>query len=340
MSTKSDSFSFNQILNIITNLIISYEPGDVMKVSEITGDLEKLSAQYGSDSTEGRICVKLLALSRRELQDGSGGFTEAVSKGIDLLRAAAETDGPQPEREKKRTEEWLRAGEGTEASVPAGKNGSPGYGGAGGQEDDPSLIDGDQLRLFVSDCGERFSAAQDLILRLEQKPDDAEAVKELFRIFHTIKGECGFLKLAGLGLLAHNEENLLDLVRSGKLAVDRAAADFLLKGLDLARELTEYLGRGDFPAYARAPVKEFITALSQFTESRGTAGRCPAAPDGDAPPLATPTVKPPARNCAASDQSHAPASAQQSSRHPVPAARTAASFVSSGGSASSAKSAA
>jgi len=137
----------------------------------------------------------------------------------------------------------------------------------GAAEDSPEQTDCDQLRQFVSDCEERLSAAQDLILTIETRSGDAESVKELFRVFHTIKGECGFLKLSRLGSLAHTIESMLDDLRSGRRAADAHVTDMLLEGLDLARAFTAALKDGDFKTYAGIPSGPFTDKLARFLQN-------------------------------------------------------------------------
>jgi two-component system, chemotaxis family, sensor kinase CheA len=271
VETKRDFFS--QILDIITKLIIAYEPGDVMTMSEVIGNLEKLSEKCSANETDRQLCNKLLEISKKELHDSFHDFTSCISEGLDLLRYYTESEKPLNGTKTEQIQKWL-SGKITEDSC----RGKADYAGREQNQEippqipaeelvceNPAEIDSDQLKLFISDCEERFSRAQDLILGLEQNPADTDAVKELFRIFHTVKGECGFLKLTTLGTLAHDTESLLDLLRSGKLPVTKIIADILLKGLDLAQELDNHLKEGDFKAYCSVPVKAYITELSQFT---------------------------------------------------------------------------
>jgi len=84
---------------------------------------------------------------------------------------------------------------------------------------------------FVSDAKNRLSRAQELVLAAEDRPGD-EAVAELFRIFHTIKGEAGFLHRHDLSSLTHGIEEHLDAIRSGRAVWDGATASRLLADID------------------------------------------------------------------------------------------------------------
>ncbi|MCK9170558.1 MAG: chemotaxis protein CheA [Treponema sp.] len=271
MKSKTDFFT--QILDTITKLIIAYEPGDVMTISEIIGNLEQFASECKKDGPEMQLCSKLLSLCRKEIHDSFNDFTSCISEGFDLLRNCVESDTTLTETKSGQIQKWLsrEINEKTcrEHADSVGKEQKqdvkPQISTVENVHENPAEIDSDQLKLFVSDCEGRFSRAQELILGLEQNPEDMGAVKELFRIFHTIKGECGFLKLSTLGMLAHDSESLLDLLRSGKLPVTKEIVDILLKGLDLAQELGKDLKNGDFDAYRSVPVAEYIAGLTLFT---------------------------------------------------------------------------
>ena len=267
---KNNTDAINALLDTITNLVISCNEGDVMTISEIITNFEKLAAFCTGSESENRIGTSLLAISRQALTDNTDNFIPVISAGIDLLRDALETEGELPSWKKKRIGDWL-AGISTQKSGAAGQTTAPPTPIQPTKKEDPaedaSLIDPDQLKLFISDSEERFARAQELILILEKETEDQESVKELFRIFHTIKGECGFLKLASLGFLTHNVENLLDLLRSSKLTVNKQVIDFLLRGLDLGQELLDGLKSGSFMVYGKIPVEDYVTALTRFTGS-------------------------------------------------------------------------
>ncbi|HAH61591.1 MAG TPA: hypothetical protein DCL73_05795 [Treponema sp.] len=248
-----------------------------MTMSEIIGNLEKFSTECSKEGTDRLLCNKLLETAEKELHDGFHDFTSYISEGLDLLRYYIETGNPVKGAKAEQIQSWIsdeitedksKENADAEAKEQTPKTEQQAAAGENVREN-PAEIDGDQLKLFVSDCEERFSRAQELILGLEQNPEDTDAVKELFRIFHTVKGECGFLKLTTLGTLAHNSESLLDLLRSGKIPVTKEIVDMLLKGLDFAQELGKDLKDGDFEAYRSVPVGEYIAGLSQFTAVRG-----------------------------------------------------------------------
>src|SRR4029077_13507706 len=72
---------------------------------------------------------------------------------------------------------------------------------------------------------------------LEMRPEDCGLLAEIFRGVHTIKGTTGFLGFRRLETLAHAGENLLGLLRDGKIAADAPVITRLLELLDGLRSI-------------------------------------------------------------------------------------------------------
>jgi len=76
---------------------------------------------------------------------------------------------------------------------------------------------------------------------LEERPADAELIADIFRSVHTIKGTTGFLGFKRLEKLAHSGENLLGLLRDGKLAAHAPLITGLLQLLDSLRSILKVI---------------------------------------------------------------------------------------------------
>jgi len=86
----------------------------------------------------------------------------------------------------------------------------------------PQAISADDAALvaeFIGEARTHIESAESGVLRVEEHPDDSEAINAIFRGFHTIKGVAGFLNLKDIGSLAHAAESLLDLVRQSQLSL-------------------------------------------------------------------------------------------------------------------------
>ncbi|MCM4076058.1 chemotaxis protein CheA [Paractinoplanes hotanensis] len=91
------------------------------------------------------------------------------------------------------------------------------------------------LAQFLAEAADLLSQVDEGLLELERDPSDPELVNEVFRAAHTFKGSSGLFDFPELTRLTHAAEDLLDAVRSGKLALDSGMADDLLAAFDLIR---------------------------------------------------------------------------------------------------------
>src|SRR5690606_13478747 len=66
----------------------------------------------------------------------------------------------------------------------------------------------------------------------EHAPDDVGIVQNMFRSAHTLKGMSATMGYEDIATLTHEMENVLDLVRGGKLRMDEAIIDTIFKSLD------------------------------------------------------------------------------------------------------------
>ena len=87
----------------------------------------------------------------------------------------------------------------------------------------------DLTREFLIESQEGLDRMERCLTELESKPSDTGLLAEIFRTVHTIKGTVGFLGFKRLEKLAHSGENLLGLLREGKLAADEQVITGLLQ---------------------------------------------------------------------------------------------------------------
>jgi two-component system chemotaxis sensor kinase CheA len=95
---------------------------------------------------------------------------------------------------------------------------------------------------FYGEAVEHLQQIEVALLALEQAPDDPEALNSIFRSFHTIKGNAGFLGLVPMHTLAHEVESLLDLARNRKLLITSVIVTEILRSRDALQSLTLQIG--------------------------------------------------------------------------------------------------
>lgn len=92
-------------------------------------------------------------------------------------------------------------------------------------------------RIFVEESAEQLEEWESALLKLEQHPNDATLVDQIFRAVHTLKGSAGFLGFDEFQHLAHDLESVLQDVRDGAVDLTAELIDALFEGLDLCRRM-------------------------------------------------------------------------------------------------------
>jgi len=134
----------------------------------------------------------------------------------------------------------------------------------------------DELREIVRDydaeARELLSGLERCLLHLEHSPDDAEALGELFRCVHTLKGNSSYMDFSAVVRGCHEIEGHIEPARQGTGRLDREAVVHLL---ELADELADN---------TRKAVDAFCKDLDRRTGARtagdeGETGRDPGVAD-------------------------------------------------------------
>ena len=94
----------------------------------------------------------------------------------------------------------------------------------------------DLLSDFLSETSDHIDGIANYLVLFEQNPSDSDAVTQIFRLVHTIKGTSGFLGLSGLQDIAHAAETLIDTLRDGAPPTS-VAVSLLLEALDRIKHL-------------------------------------------------------------------------------------------------------
>jgi two-component system chemotaxis sensor kinase CheA len=97
------------------------------------------------------------------------------------------------------------------------------------------------LREFLTESHENLIRLEHEVLELERAPTNTDLLNSVFRIVHTVKGTCGFLQLRRLERVAHACENVLALVRDGRLDASRSVMTTVLEAIDVIRNIVAAL---------------------------------------------------------------------------------------------------
>ena len=133
---------------------------------------------------------------------------------------------------------------------------------------------------FHAEAVDHLHQIEAALLALDQRPDNPEALNSIFRSFHTIKGNAGFLGLGPMQALAHEVESLLDLARNHRLRLTAAIITEILRSRDALAALTQQvavaLETGQLPDKV-IPTVHLISAVKKLAATAGAAATPPPA---------------------------------------------------------------
>ncbi len=119
------------------------------------------------------------------------------------------------------------------------------------------------LDIFIGEAQDHLQEMTQTLLALEKNPDDLASLDAFFRAAHTLKGmsaTMGFPQMAGL---AHDMEDLLDLLRKKERRLTPDLADLIFQGVDTLADLLRSIVAGEGERVEVAPVREQIRAARE-----------------------------------------------------------------------------
>jgi two-component system chemotaxis sensor kinase CheA len=133
------------------------------------------------------------------------------------------------------------------------------------QESQP-MVDAAMIQEFIVEASEHLDSANLNLLTLETKAGDDNAVNAVFRAFHTIKGVAACYGLEDIRVLSHQTENLLDLIRKGKIGGSSAVVDLLFESVDCLKGLVDRLKGGGNGGEDALAIKTLLLRLRSAAE--------------------------------------------------------------------------
>jgi len=135
------------------------------------------------------------------------------------------------------------------------------------------IADPNLLSQLCDEVKEHLDAAQFSLVELERHPENAETVNRVFRSFHTLKSSAAFLGLKNIEEVAHVLEDLLVLVRDGKLGVGSDLTDVIFRGIGLLRDLAQVIETANFKVepmveiFRHMRIHPFIEAIHSILDN-------------------------------------------------------------------------
>lgn len=116
---------------------------------------------------------------------------------------------------------------------------------------------------FIQEAREYLDVMNQNFIKVEK--GDVDAINEIFRMAHTIKGMAGFMGYRNLEDLCHKLESAMGKVRDGEIEVTEELIDVMLKAVDAIGEMIDRIEDENSDS---VDVKDIIEALTMFMESR------------------------------------------------------------------------
>lgn len=125
-------------------------------------------------------------------------------------------------------------------------------------------LDSDTFKIFITELNERIDRSLEILFELENDIDNTEYVNELFRMFHTIKGESGFLKIYKLSAFTHNVENLLDMIRNREIELDKNLISLLFECTDILKNINTGFEKGSLRPLEEIETGDIIDCINKI----------------------------------------------------------------------------
>ncbi|MBI5180451.1 MAG: chemotaxis protein CheA [Nitrospirae bacterium] len=124
---------------------------------------------------------------------------------------------------------------------------------------------------FFQQSFEILEVLSEEILRFENNPDDEEALKNIQRYVHTLKGDSASMGLNNLSDTAHRLEDILHLLREKSLQMDRDVADLIFSCVDI---FTQILKNDKEENHSAVDTQHLIERIDSYLDA-GSNPSCP-----------------------------------------------------------------
>lgn len=134
------------------------------------------------------------------------------------------------------------------------------------------------LKDFFSEAEQQVFTLESNILVIENDPTNHDAIDEIFRAAHTLKGGSATVEMHELSGFTHIMEDLLDVIREGTVAVTEPVVDILLKSLDIIKAMLASRAEGTVYKEDVTDVMDALKAMIPVREGKQKTAPKKAAP--------------------------------------------------------------
>lgn len=117
------------------------------------------------------------------------------------------------------------------------------------------------LKDFFTEAEQQVENLESNILVIENDPTNHEAIDEIFRAAHTLKGGSATVEMTELSTFTHAVEDVLDEIRSDRVQVTEPVVDVLLGSIDTIKAMLESRANGSVYQDDVTPLLERLRAF-------------------------------------------------------------------------------
>lgn len=119
---------------------------------------------------------------------------------------------------------------------------------------------------FITESYQMLEEIENLILILEERPDDTTTINTYARLLHTIKGTASCVGLKSLPHFVHSYEDILSSAKERKISITPTVIDCFLYGLDRLKFMYNEISDGKNSEF---DVDPWITKINEFKGEKG-----------------------------------------------------------------------
>ena len=126
------------------------------------------------------------------------------------------------------------------------------------------------LKDFFAEAEQQVEQLESNILVIENDPQNHEAIDEIFRAAHTLKGGSATVEMNELSHFTHSVEDVLDEIRSDRVQIDEDVVDILLTSIDVIKAMLEARQNG---SVYEENINSILDKLHSYLPAKGSTAK-------------------------------------------------------------------
>jgi two-component system chemotaxis sensor kinase CheA len=144
------------------------------------------------------------------------------------------------------------------------------------------------LKDFFAEAEQQVDNLESNVLVIENDPTNHEAIDEIFRAAHTLKGGSATVEFMEISSFTHTVEDMLDEIRSDRLKVTEPVIDVLLSSIDIIKAMLDSRAGG---TVYKENIDDLMAKLHSYIPQKGDKTVKAKAPAGTGPALLKPAAQ-------------------------------------------------